>query len=199
MDKKKKNFILNAIGILLILFFVFRFICLVRDDMLVDVLWLCNHTPLILGTAILFRNSFWITAEISFLFFGVIGWVIDYLSKVIFDFHLLGSTDYLFPITNLEFFYVTSAVHLLTLPLAVFALMLIRKPEPSAWKGAVFHGAVLFPFVYLAGEENNINCLFEPCTGFISDFSFYPAASILGYFILVFALNKLIVWIVEKR
>ena len=132
---KNKDVLLNIIGVLLILFFVIRTIFLIKDGSFQDIFWLCNHAPLIFGIAILFRSSFWITAEISFVFIGVLVWVIDYFSKIIFDFHIFGSTAYLFLITNQGFFYVTSLIHLFSLPLAIWALLLIKKKEPSAWKG----------------------------------------------------------------
>lgn len=200
MKKRNKEIILNVIGFVLIAFFVFRLVCLIRDDMFVDILWLCNHVPLILGIAVLYRSSFWITAEISFLFFGAIGWIIDYLSKVIFDFHIFGSTDYLFPVANTEFFIVTSIIHLCTIPLGIISLFLIKKSVKGSWKGAILHGLILFPFAYLAGRENNINCLFESCTPNLFEIPFYSIVSVLGYFaFFVIPLSKFLEFLLSKK
>ena len=196
---KNKNVLLNAIGVLLILFFIIRAIFLIRDGSAENLFWLCNHAPLILGIAILFRSSFWITAEISFVFAGVFIWVIDYLSKIIFDFHIFGSTAYLFPIADYGFFYVTSLIHLLSLPLAIWALFLIKTKEPSAWKGALIHAIVLIPFVVYFREEYNLNCFLEPCISWIPCFYFYPVLAFIGYFILfVIPINLILVKFLDK-
>ena len=196
---KNKNTLLNLMGVLLIIFFVIRVIFLVRDGSLENIFWLCNHAPLILGIAILFRSSFWITAEISFVFAGVFVWVADYLSKIIFDFHIFGSTDYLFPIIDQWFFYVTSLIHLFSLPLAVWALFLIKKKHPFAWKGALIHAVVLIPFVIYFKEKYNLNCFLEPCISWIPCFYLYPLVAFIGYFILfVIPVNKILVKLLNK-
>lgn len=192
---KNKDALLNIIGILLILFFVIRVIFLIKNGTLEHIFWLCNHAPLIFGIAILFRSSFWITAEISFVFAGVLIWVIDYLSKIFFSVHIFGSTSYLFPIANYGFFYVTSLIHLFSLPLAIWALFLIKKKEPFAWKGALIHAVVLIPFVVYFREAYNLNCFLEPCISWIPNFYFYPIIAFIGYFILfVIPIN----WILVK-
>ena len=195
---KNKNTLLNAIGILLIVFFIIRTIFLINEGSFADIFWLCNHAPLVLGIAILFRSGFWITAEISFVFAGVFIWVADYFSKILFNIHVFGSTDYLFPITNQGFFYVTSLVHLFSLPLAIWALFLINKKEASAWKGAIIHAIILIPFtVYF--REYNLNCFLEPCISWIPSFYLYPLVAFVGYFILfVIPVNKILVKLLKE-
>lgn len=196
---KNKNTLLNAIGISLIIFFIIRTIFLINEGSFTDIFWLCNHAPLILGIAILFRSGFWITAEISFVFAGVFIWVADYFSKILFNIHVFGSTSYLFPITNQGFFYVTSLIHLFSLPLALWALFLINKKEPSAWKGAVIHAIVLIPFAVYFREQYNLNCFLEPCISWIPDFYLYPVMAFIGYFILfVIPVNKILVKVLKE-
>jgi hypothetical protein len=140
---------------------------------------------LITGIAILFRSSFWLLAEISFISAGVLIWVTDFFSKIIFDIHIFGSTDYLFPIVDKWSFIATSIVHLLSLPLAIFAFFLINKKEKAAWKGAMIHAAFLIPFIIYFGEFYNLNCLLKSCVSWIPNFSLYPIIFLVGYFVLI--------------
>ena len=88
--KLTRDGVLNAIGILLILFVGLRVYFMIMYGTLVDFLWLCNHAPLLIGLAILFRSYFWLIAEISLLAVGSLNWSLDFLSKLFFDKYLLG-------------------------------------------------------------------------------------------------------------
>jgi len=197
--KISKNNLIDFIGVLLIFLFVLRFISLLRGETIIHIFWLCNHVPLIMGIAILLRSSFWLTAEISFLFFGFLGWIIDYLSKMFFGIHILGTTSYLFPITDPVFFYATATAHILTIPLALIAYFLIKKQEPSAWKGALIHAIVLIPFLIYFGEHYNLNCFLKPCVDWVTNFTLYPLAIFAVYFlVLVIPINYILVKISKK-
>lgn len=194
-----RDFILNFIGILLIVLFFLRVFALLRGESLVNFFWLCNHAPLIMGLAILFRSSFLLSAEISLLFFGFLNWTGDYLFKMFFGINLFGATEYLFPISDLFFFSVTTSVHFLTIPLGIIALFLLKKPEPNAWKGSLIHGILLIPFVLYFGEEYNLNCFLAPCVNWFPNFNFYPVIFFLGYFaLIVIPINFLIYSLVKK-
>jgi len=188
--KLNKNILLNTIAIILIIFFILRTTYLLQEEILVHIFWLCNHAMLIMAIAILFRNSFWLLAEISIASVGVIIWILDLISKLLFNFHIFGSTAYLFPIVSEGFFFVTSMVHLLSIPLGIWALFLIGKKSPSAWKGSLIHAIILFPFI-LYFKDYNLNCFLKPCISQIPNFTLYPLIFILIYFILfVIPINK---------
>ncbi|MFH1365445.1 MAG: hypothetical protein ABIH28_02595 [archaeon] len=183
--KISKDFLLNFIGFFLIFLFVLRLFSLFIGENIIHFFWLCNHAPLIIGLAILFRKSFLLTAEVSFLFVGFLSWVLDYLFKLFFNAHLFGTTAYLFPITNFFFFSITTTVHFLTFPLALIALFLIKKPEPKAWKGALIHAIILIPFSVYFGEKYNLNCFLKPCINLFPDIIFYPLLFLFSYFVLI--------------
>ena len=192
-----KNLLLNLIGILLILFFIIRLIFLIKDGEIISIFWLCNHAMLIMGIAILIRSSFWLAAEISFAFVGVLVWITDYFSKILFNIHLFGSTDYLFPIVNKGFFLTTSMVHLFSLPLGILAFFLISTKQKHAWKGAILHVILLIPPAIYFGEYYNLNCLLKPCISWLSCCTFYPILFPIAYIIVFiiptnYFLNKLL-------
>jgi hypothetical protein len=156
--------------------------------------WLCNHVPLFIGITIFFRSSFWLTAEISLLFIGSLNWSLDFLSKLIFDKYLLGSTAYIFAGISAQS--ATSILlHLSTLPLALLAFFIIHEKNKTAWKGSLLHMLILIPISFYFGLEYNLNCVLKSCVDWIPTFSFYPIAFLVSYFILfVLSIN----WVLNK-
>jgi len=167
-----------------------------QDESPIYFFWLCNHIPLIIGIAIFFRNSFWLTAEISLLFFGSLNWSLDFLSKLIFDQYLLGSTDYIF--TGISIQSATSILlHLSTLPLTLLAFFIIHEKNKTAWKGSLLHMIILTPISFYFGMEYNLNCLLKSCIDWLPTFNLYPIMFFISYFFLFvipinWGLNKLL-------
>lgn len=195
--KLSRDSLLNFLGYFLIFLFLLRLFSLFRGEDFIAIFWLCNHVPLVMGIAILLRKSFLLTGEISLLFFGFFNWVTDYVFKLLFDFHLFGATEYLFPIEDIIFFSITTSVHFLTIPLGLIALFLIGKSEPKAWKASFVHALLLVPFVFYFGREYNLNCFFEPCINWFPETFFYPLIFFLGYIFIVvipitFILSKIV-------
>ena len=181
-----KECVLNAIGVLLILLASLRIYSMLMHGTLVDFFWLCNHAPLLIGLAILFRSFFWLTAEISLLAVGSLNWSLDFLSKLFFDKYFLGSTDYIFTAISPESA-ISILLHLGVLPLAVLGFFLIQKPKEkkvNAWKGSLLHVLILVPFVLYFGEAHNLNCFLKPCISWMPDFSLYPVLFSVAYFVL---------------
>jgi len=201
--EKKKNFWLNFIGIFLIVMGLIRIMQLILFVQPIHILWLCNHIIVLIGISILFRSSFWLTAEFIFLFFGQLVWVVVLLLFFIFGIVLPGNSAYLIygTLEGLGFLnWVALLVHFLTLPLAFIAILLLNKEEKFAWKGSVLHGLVLVPFILFFGSFYNLNCFYKPCLEVIPNVPLYPLFVFITYFlILVIPLNYLVNWIIRKR
>lgn len=194
-----KNKILNILGISLLGLFVIRLISLIYVESLTNFFWLCNHVPLVMGITIILRKSKLLAAEISLLSLGSIIWVLDLFSKLLFDTYITGSVDYLFPITDTLFFITTSFVHILTLPLAITAYIIIKQKNPKAWGFSLIHAIILLLPIYLFRKTANLNCMIEPCLEFIPDFTLYPLILLVSYMILiVIPTNKLLDWVNTK-
>ena len=178
--KPTKNQILNIIGILIIIFSLARIYALFNYSTPIHLFWLCNHIPLIIGIAILFRNPFILAAEISLLLFGSLNWSLDFLSKLIFDKYLLGSTSYIFVAMSADSG-ISILSHLSILPLALLALFLIRKPKPTAWKGSIIHMTALIPASLYFGKFYNLNCFMKPCISWLPNFTAYPIIFFITY------------------
>lgn len=187
--KVNKNFVLNLIGIFLI---VLGIVHLIQTIFFVDAVhffWMCNHVLVFIGIAILFRNSFWLMAEFLLLFLGQFIWIINYIFK------LFNSA---FVVVSYRIEVIPAIVHLVTLPLGLVGILLLKKKEKSAWKGSLLHALILMPFVLYFGSYYNLNCLYKPCVTWIPDISLYPILIFLVYFAFIILLNYFLNWIIGK-
>jgi len=196
--KIRKSVWLNIIGIFLVVLGLVRIIQLLFFGVPVHVFWICNHILVFMGIAILFRNTFWLIAEFIFLFVGQFIWVIAFVMYFFFGVIVPGTSTHL--IYDSQFINIISLiVHFWTLPLGFIAILILNKQEKFAWKGALLHTAILFPFVIYFGSQYNLNCFFKPCLDFIPNVSLYPLFIFLFYFLVfVIPLNYLVNWIIKK-
>lgn len=199
MNFKDKNFLLNLSGWFLIILGAIRIFQLIFFGEPIHILWLCNHVIVLMGIAILFRSSFWLIAEFSFLFLGQVVWIFGVLLFVFFGIEIPGNSTYL--LYDLNFLNLVSLlVHFLTLPIGVFAIYLLGKKESFAWIGGLIHATLLVPFALYFGEYYNLNCIYKPCVSFLPDFSGYSLLLIPVYFALVvIPLNYLVNYLLRKK
>lgn len=197
--KPTKNQILNTIGILIIILSLLRIYTIINYATPVHIFWLCNHIPLIIGISILARNSFLLAAETSLLLIGSLNWSLDFLSKLIFDKHILGSTSYIFTAISTDS--ITSILsHLSILPFAILALFLIKNPKPKAWQGSLVHMLILIPASFYFGKFYNLNCLLKPCTSWLPNFTLYTPIFFITYLTLfVIPISLLLAKLLDKK
>ena len=184
-------------GITLIVLSLIRIFLILRFGTPSSVFWISNHVPLILGLAILFRNSFWILAESTFIFVGEVGWTIDYLFKLSFNKYLVGSTAYMFNPAFATPLKISSLLHLIVVPFGVIAFLLIKKKPKKAWKGVALHLALLLPIIIYYGDNLNLNCLFKSCINWLPTIPLFPIIFPIFYALvcvtpIIYLLNKLI-------
>jgi hypothetical protein len=196
--KINQNTILNFIGVFLIVLGLIRIFQLLFFGVPVHIFWLCNHVIVIMGIAILMRKSSLLIGEFSFLFVGQLVWIIGFLMYFIFGVTLQGSSAYL--IYDRAFVnWVSILVHFLTLPLGLWAIIILGKKSKFAWVWGLGHALVLLPFVIYFGNKYNLNCFFEPCISAIPNSAVYPFLVISLYFVLfVIPINFLVNWVVGR-
>ena len=194
--KINKNLTLNTLGSILIISSLIRIIIISIYDTPIHLLWLSNHLPLFLGISILFRNSFWVLAELSLIFIGEMMWSIDYISKLFFNEYLVGSTEYMFIGGINKLLYASSLTHLIVVPIGLLAFFMMKKKVNYAWTGAMLHTAILTPFILYFGEKYNINCFIESCISWIPTIKLFPLIYLL---ICVIPLTYLLNWFVESK
>lgn len=195
----KKDFLLNLMGIFLIVLGIIRILQLIIFGEPIHIFWLCNHVLILIGIAILFRNSFWLIAEFCFLFIGQFVWIVGFLLYTIFGITIPGNSVYL--IYNEQFInLITILVHFLTLPLGFLAIFILGKKEKFAWVGGLIHAFILLPFIIYFGFAYNLDCFYTPCFSLIPNFKLYSLLVIPLYFVLfVVPLNFFVNWVVGKR
>ena len=184
-----KEVILNIIGVFLI---VLGIIHLIQTMFFVDPVhffWMCNHVIVFIGIAILFRKSFWVMGEFLLLFLGQFIWIINFFFKI------FGSP---FVVIDYRIDIIPAIVHLVTLPLGLIGILLLKKKEKYAWTGSLLHALILMPFVLYFGSYYNLNCLFRPCVNWIPNVATYPFFIFLIYFAFIILLNYFINWIIGK-
>ncbi len=189
-----KERLLNVLGFLLIFSSIFVIYFMSKENP-VYVFWLSNHVPLIIGIAILTRNSFLLAAEMSLLFIGELGWVLDFISKLLFGFYIFGSTEYMFNPAYPATLYWASMEHLIILPAGILALFLLKKAEKNAWVLSLAHGTIILIISFLFGSAYNLNCAYKSCITWLPTFDFYSAVWPIIYFtVFVVPINFLLLY-----
>lgn len=190
MKNRAKSFLLNIMGIILILFSLVRFYFLYTEGISFHIFWLCNHIPLIMGIAILFRSSFLLIGEFSLGFAGMFVWVVDYFYYLITKISFTGNGEFF---ATGAYMVVAFVLHVLTLPLAGFGIFLLGKQTKKAYLGSIIHFALLIPVIVFFGVEKNLNCFFESCLDFMPTFRFYTFFTLAFYCLLfIIPINYLI-------
>lgn len=159
--------------------------------------WFCNHAMIITGIALLNKNRFWLTAMLNWALIPVSLWVIDFVGKIIFGKFLFGITEYMFVEPWWKHF--LGFQHLITVPLMLYALFLLRKPDKNAWIGTTFHGAVLWLISYfLITPDYNVNCVHETCVSFLRSQYYvvlWPFVAVLMFLLT----NWFLVWVFHHK
>jgi hypothetical protein len=159
-----------------------------------NIFWICGHTTLIMGLAIIFRNKFWLTAELNIILIPQIIWTIDYLGKLIFDKFLFGFTTYMFE--GNWIFKILSYQHLFVFILTIYAVYLI-KPSKKAWIGSIIHGIFLLSSGLIISEHYNINCAHRNCLNF--QIPHYLLIWIITFLIMTILTNIILIKLFKKK
>lgn len=156
--------------------------------------WFCNHSMLITGTAVLLRNRFWLTAMLNWSVVPITIWVVDFIGKVLFNTHIFNVTNYMFE--GPSWGHIISMQHLFAVPLMLYALILMGKPNKWAWLGTLLQSAILFVLSYFyITPDYNINCVHTACISWLEWLPAYPAAWFILTALMFFATNWALVWI----
>lgn len=196
---KRKDLVLNILGVALIVMGIFRLwqIIFIAKDF-PRYFWLCNFAPLIFGFGVLFRSSFILIGEFSALFLGQGFWVADFFFYLFTRDFLTGGSSYILhePLISQI---ASVSVHLLVLPMAFAAILIIGEQNKNAWKFSPLLFAILLPIVLYYGPEFNLNLLFYPSFSFLPKIPFYSFLFPLSYiFFVSLPLSMLMNYIVGK-
>jgi hypothetical protein len=178
--KKKEDIILYILGIFFITIGIIAIINSIIIETYSNAFWVCYSGMILIGIGILFRNSFFVLAQINILTIPLLIWDFDFFYRLILDKPLFGLTDYFF-MGSFSLSKIISTEHLFILPLSLYALYLIKIKRNDSWKLSIIELPIIYFLTFLFTErEMNINCVFETCFSFVGNFLFPIVWFILG-------------------
>jgi len=193
MQPKKKGRMLNSIGILLLIIGIAAIINTLHLGGGVMILWLCYIYLITVGISVLIRNPRLLAAQLNIISIPLIVWNIDFWYVFFTKKAFLGIADYFFLKGPIIGKLITSQ-HLFSLPLAFFALYLIKLKRKDAWKISFIELIIVFIISYIfSNSTHNLNCVHRSCM----TISFGPYYQIL-WFIVMFSLVLITNLIINK-
>ncbi len=173
-----KEIFIDLVGFLMLLLFVIQAGLLYLSNELRYLWWFSNHAPLIIGLALIFRSSVWLTAEVAIGIIPEMIWITDFVYNALTGSFLTGVTSYLAQLQPVQ--YVVALQHLIVIPFALACLWILGSENGIMM--AFSHGVVLWLSGYILSQELNINCSHMPCVPFLEHPAyvlFWPFAAIL--------------------
>ena len=158
-----------------------------------NLLWFCYIGLVLLGLGAIFRNGDLIMTQLNILTIPLLIWIVDFGYYYFFNRPLFGISNYFFEPSYGAIDKFISIQHLFTLPLAFYALSIIKIREIDMWSWsfgqAVLTYVITLLFVSAAYNINYINSI-----SFLTiDLGrYYPLAWMGVAFIGVYATNAVI-------
>ena len=193
MNEKTKNRIMNFIGISFIILGVGAIINTIYHQNLglAPILWFSYISLILIGIGALTKNYLLIVSQLNIIAIPYIVWDIDFLYILFTGNSLLGIADYFF-IPGPLIGKIISSQHLFTVPLAIYALYLIKIRDNYTWLISFFEvGVVFFITRLISSSEQNINCVFSPCMNF--SIPYYHLTWFISFFIIIFVTNFILI------
>lgn len=125
--------------------------------------YFCNHIPILIIIFLIYKKYNYLKALINIGFLIQFGWILDFFSKLIFDYYLFGSTFYIFE--NLLSF--SSLISILIHTTTLIPLFFIIKKEKTNEK-SLYYSIIYLIFIFLltilfTNPLYDINCVFNAC------------------------------------
>jgi hypothetical protein len=176
MKEGNKKIILYVIASVFILIVLFIIISLLLEKEYVSLLWMCYTAMALIAVGIIMKKPDLILSQIIILFIPDLLWIIDSFFILITGNYLLGITRYLFIGDRTLLQQVLSTQHLVTVPLALFALSLMKikksyKPLIIGLAEIMFFFGIMFITSFGGG---GVNCLPDPTCVSITFPTFIP-------------------------
>ncbi|NUM25708.1 MAG: hypothetical protein HUU49_03770 [Candidatus Buchananbacteria bacterium] len=198
---KTKSALLNTLGLFFLFYGVYAIDYSVYRDHWSWVFWICYIGLVIMGAAILLRNSMVIISQLYILTIPLLIWLTDFFSRVFTGHHWFGTTDYFFEELLLPA-RIISLEHFFLLPLGYVAFWALGAKAKGAWVISIIEVAVIYFMVRLFTDAvQNVNCVFESCFPSVPSDALYPIrwfAIILGMILITWFLNFMVLYLTKK-
>jgi len=199
----KKATILNNLGVFYIVYGIFAIEYAIYRNKPEWALWFCYIGLVVIGFAMLTRNSKLIASQLNLLIVYLAIWNIDFFSRLITGQHIFGTTKYFYEDHLLWPARLVSLEHFFLVPLALVAMYLIAKKIKYAWIISVIQGTTIYVILKLfTSGEHNVNCAFESCFPYVPNDDIYSIRWFV-LFLSIIAITQFVlgifVFLVDKR
>lgn len=164
LSKEKKRLILNGIIIILLISLVILIINIFVFKLYSSIFWLCYTGILLIMIGIWKNKSYIVLSQIIILAIPDVLWIIDFLAILITGNSVMNLSNYFFQPRPL-LAKLVSLQHLYVIPLALFALYIIKIDKAKL--ALRFAAVQLVVFLFLSRTftpiEDNINCTYFTC------------------------------------
>lgn len=160
-----------------------------------SIFWFCYLCLIILGFGILAENGDIVISQLNILTIPAIIWTVDFAYLLVMKHSLLGITDYFWAENTIQ--KIVSLQHIVTIPLAFYALSGIKVKKTGMWKFSFLQAIVIYGLTwFLTDVNNNVNYAFRPFFNFNFG-EFYPLVWLAVAFLGVFITNFFIIRFAE--
>ncbi|MBI4448999.1 hypothetical protein HY641_03165 [Candidatus Woesearchaeota archaeon] len=184
-------------GLILISFFLLGVWAMYTNNAIIHVLWLCNHTALVMGIALLLRRPGVLAGEVSLFLIPQILWSVDFLSVMLTGHSPLGTVVYMFDPMYPISMYILGLSHLILAPLTIVILFGSEWKPSFAASTIVPHVLALWVVSAMIGPMLNLNCYARPCSPVLPDAGYWWYGSIL-LLAMALGVNALLIWACKK-
>ena len=170
----RRAVLLNSLALFFLIYGTFAMDYAVYRGQPSWIFWICYVGGVILGFGVFFRHSPLIASQLYILTVPVLIWLIDFLSRLVSNQHLFGTTRYFFE----ELLWparLISLGHFVVVPLGYFAFWLIGGKVRGAWIFSLVQISLLYVIGRLWSDASqNVNCVFQSCFPYVPDGEWYP-------------------------
>ena len=194
-----RNFILNLIGIIFLVFGIAAIINTIvyLDEGLAPLLWLSYICLILLAIGVLRKDASLIASQLCIIAIPYIVWTLDFFYYIFNGISLFGIVDYFFqpgPIIGK----IISSQHLFNLPLSLIVLYLIRLKRTDFWIISSAQVFLIFIITRLVTSyELNVNCVYHQC-GIVSFGLPYVFEWFLAYALMIIITSFILVKLFKR-
>ena len=164
LSEKNKKVILNIISVILVISLILVIANIFVFKLYSSIFWLCYTAMLLIMLGILKKKSYLILSQIMILAIPDFLWIIDFIYILITGNSVLNLSSYFFQPRPL-LAKLVSLQHLYVIPLALFALYIVKIDRKKL--ALKFAAVQLLVFLFLSRtftpREENINCVYYTC------------------------------------
>jgi len=162
-ESMSKRIVLDLLGVLLLLWGVSAIANQLYLGNFYGILWLSYYTLILVGIGILTKNSFLINAQLVIILIPYIVWNIDFFYILFTGQQLWNIAGYFFNNVFL-FSNIITLQHIFIIPVALFALWVIKIKRFDFWKLAFLEVAIIYVISrVITPADLNINCVYKSC------------------------------------